>query len=489
MNPNPSEVRDGAYALAGISSESELGRILALSLNEIYVFDAETLTFILVSRGARENLGYTLDELLKLTPVDIKPRFDRARFESQIAPLRSGQSERLHFETVQQRKDGSNYDIEVSLQLDTFHGRPAFVATILDITSRNLRETSLNESEGLSKSILETAVIPILTINEDCTIISANPATEAVFGYTLDEMIGQKVSILMPQVFRDKLEGYVADYLRTGERKIIGTAREVAGRRKDGSVFPMDLSVGEVIRPGKKRLFTGIIRDLTERKELENQLLTVSESERRSIGREIHDDLCQRFFGVGCLVEVLQAQAGELPDEIQQGLSELSRLVKEANARARQMSHGLMPVALVADGLMGALRELADSTVRSSGIRCEFRCDEPVLIENDNATIQLFRIAQEAVANAVKHGSPKCVEISLNQTAESLVLEIRDNGIGLPDNTDSTKGMGFLTMSHRARTLGGTCDIRSQEGTIVTCSIPTAILQAEPSGRTFSSNG
>ena len=130
--------------------------------------------------------------------------------------------------------------------------------------------TKLSENARRLRAILHTAVDAIVTIEESGVIESINPATGRMFGYGRDELVGSNVSVLMPSPHREEHDRYIADYLRTGKARIIGIGREVEGRRKDGSVFPIDLAVSEVRLPGR-RLFTAIIRDLTERRELEAQ--------------------------------------------------------------------------------------------------------------------------------------------------------------------------------------------------------------------------
>ncbi len=129
-----------------------LGQILDDSLNEIYIFDAKTFKFIQANKGARKNLGYSIDELSGLTPLDIKPEFTKKLFESKIEPLQTQKKSKMQFVTVHQRKDGSLYDVEVHLQLSSFLALPVFVAIVLDITERKKIEKSLIQSEKL-KSI------------------------------------------------------------------------------------------------------------------------------------------------------------------------------------------------------------------------------------------------------------------------------------------------------------------------------------------------
>ncbi len=128
---------------------TRLGRVLEGSVNEVYVFDADTLRFLTVNKGARRNLGYSEEELGKLTPVDIKPDFDMERFQDMIAPLRSGEQELLQFETIHRRKDGTDYDVGINLQLYQAEDPPVFVAIILDITERRQIERALRQAQKM----------------------------------------------------------------------------------------------------------------------------------------------------------------------------------------------------------------------------------------------------------------------------------------------------------------------------------------------------
>lgn len=167
----------------------------------------------------------------------------------------------------------------------------------LDIEGRKRAEAELRESEQRMRAILETAVEGIITIDERGIVESLNPAACRIFGYQPEEMIGQNVSRLMPSPDRERHDGYLANYLRTGEARIIGIGREVTGQRKDGTNFPMDLSVCEV-RLGDRRLFTGFVRDISERRQLEQAVAAAAEQERARIARELHDGLAQQLGGL-----------------------------------------------------------------------------------------------------------------------------------------------------------------------------------------------
>ena len=159
---------------------------------------------------------------------------------------------------------------------------------------RRQAQAALRDSEARLRAILETAVEGIITIDERGIIESVNAAAERIFGFPAAQLVGQNVSRLMPSPYRDEHDGYVANYLNTGEAKIIGIGREVAGQRKDGTIFPMDLSVSEV-RLADRRLFTAFVRDITERKHLEKEISEISNREQQRIGQDLHEGLCQQL--------------------------------------------------------------------------------------------------------------------------------------------------------------------------------------------------
>ena len=158
-------------------------------------------------------------------------------------------------------------------------------------------KSAVHDGEERLRAILETAVEGIITIDERGNIESFNRASETIFGYTAAEVIGKNVSVLMATPHRERHDGYIENYKHTGHAKIIGIGRETFARKKDGTLFPMDLSVSEV-KLTDRRIFTGFIRDITERKRLEKQKLQISERQQPRIGQEIHDGLSHHHAGI-----------------------------------------------------------------------------------------------------------------------------------------------------------------------------------------------
>ncbi|MGC8747246.1 MAG: PAS domain-containing protein, partial [Candidatus Saccharicenans sp.] len=154
------------------------------SLNEIYIFHPQTLKFIAVNRGARENLGYTEEELKEMTPVDLKPEFTLKSFKEFLEPLLKGEQKQLIFDTVHRRKDGSLYPVEIHLELVEFDKEKVFVALVIDITERREMEKELKERNEILSTIMESAGDAIIMIDDKGKVTFWNPAAERILGYS-----------------------------------------------------------------------------------------------------------------------------------------------------------------------------------------------------------------------------------------------------------------------------------------------------------------
>ncbi|MDP3878566.1 MAG: PAS domain S-box protein [Methylobacter sp.] len=238
----------------------------------IFMFRTDNLCFTYANLGATIQLGYSSDELLQMTPLDIKPEFTEASFRECLQPLLDGEKTSVVFETVHQHKEGHTIPVEVSIQLVSELGQEAlFVNVVRDITERKSVERALQENVQHTQAILNNVIDCIITIDNRGIVQSFNRAGEAIFGYTADEVIGRNVNILMPEPYHSEHDGYLQNYHATGIPRIIGSGREVKGLRKDGTVFPMDLAVSRSVHNGQP-LFIGLVRDITERKSVERTL-------------------------------------------------------------------------------------------------------------------------------------------------------------------------------------------------------------------------
>lgn len=211
--------------------------------------------------------------------------------------------------------------------------------------------------------------------------------------------------------------------------------------------------------------------EMLRRKRLEQEILEISEREQTRIGRELHDSLGQQLTGIAIMAKVLQQRlAAQSPEEATRA-GELVKLITRAIEETRQLSRGLHPVALDENGLMSALQSLALATEGIPGVSCTFECDQPVLVRNASMAVHLYRIAQEAVSNAIRHGRAKRIAILLTSNHRRGTLSIVNDGRKFPKRLPRKRGMGLQVMGYRAEVIGGILAVRQGPtgGTEVTC--------------------
>ena len=213
--------------------------------------------------------------------------------------------------------------------------------------------------------------------------------------------------------------------------------------------------------------------EIAEREHLEKEILNVGETERQRIGRDLHDSLGQQLTAAALAAKTLVERLTNAP-ESQRAARQIVTLVEDGIDSARRIAHGLAPVELTATGLMEAFEELTEIVSERFRIECQFVCHVPVSIPEAATATHLYRIAQEAINNAIKHGHAKRIIVQLARTEGGTMLEIVDDGVGLPDSSRATPGMGLRIMAHRTAMIGGAFAARraTDRGTVVTCTVP-----------------
>ena len=220
--------------------------------------------------------------------------------------------------------------------------------------------------------------------------------------------------------------------------------------------------------------------EIMERERLERELLDISEREQRRIGQILHDSLCQHLTGTTLAAQVLEEKlaARQLPETAEAG--QVVGLIEEGINLSRKLAKGLYPVEVSSDGLMLALEEYATTTSELFKVTCRFECDSPVLIHDTATAGHLYRIAQEAVGNAIKHGKAKNILITLAVSEECTLLSVTDDGVGLPQPLPKQRGMGLRIMAHRSDMINALFSARGNVlgGTEITCELKTEPLTA-----------
>ena len=217
---------------------------------------------------------------------------------------------------------------------------------------------------------------------------------------------------------------------------------------------------------------------------LEQEVLNISEQEQRRIGQDLHDGICQQLAGIELMSQVLEQALAPKSKKQSIQAGQIAAHVRETIAQTRMLAHGLCPVVLESEGLMSALQELAHATSKMFGVDCVFRCARPVHIHDNPTATHLYRIAQEAVSNALKHGKSRHIEIDLASDDDRIFLAVKDDGCGIPAEPPRT-GAGLRIMQYRASMIGGSVIVQRGEirGTTVACSVHQSTPPAKKSDR------
>ncbi len=533
---------------------------------------------------------------------------------------------------------------------------------MIDITPWKQAGQALRESEEKYRVVAETATDAIITLDENSRIIYANPATEQIFGYTVDELLGQPLTNLMPESLRSRHVAALKKFVDTEQKTMSWEGREFVGIHRSGRHIPIEISFGALRQGNGAILFTGIVRDITERKKaeealreqtehirllqkitvaaneasiveeamqvcldevcaltewpvghayvladdgtdelvsaklwhldrpkqfetfrrvtedtrfkpgigfpgrvllsgksawivdvnkdpnfprvrvaedigvkasfafpvlvgkdvvavleffspeavdpdqrlldvmahvgtqlgrvierkrLEKEILEASEQEQRRIGQDLHDGLSQHLTGVAFLSKGLAHKLDTKSKTEAAEAAKIAHLINQAIVQTRDLARGLYPVNLEATGLGAALHELADQVATIFKISCRFRWDDSILVRDNTKATHLYYIAREAVNNAIKHGKAQAVVIGLDRVKDRVILTVKDDGIGLPEEVERTKGMGLHTMNHRARMIGASLAVKQDPagGTMVACSFKTDQVERKGRGR------
>lgn len=238
----------------------------------VFMFDAQTLRFFYVNEGGLRQVGYDRAEMSAMHPYDIKPDYPEQRFREALRPLVEGQVDVFTFLTNHRHKNGQLVPVESLVQYVTpANQRPHFVAIVRDISERKRIEQTLIEQAQYTQTIIDQMVDGLITIDTRGDVQSFNPAAQRIFGYEASEVVGRNVSMLLPEPHQLQHDHYLQQFQQGGLGHIMGVGREMEGRRKDGSLFPLEIAISQITHQGKVQ-YVGLVNDITERKRNEAQL-------------------------------------------------------------------------------------------------------------------------------------------------------------------------------------------------------------------------
>jgi two-component system sensor kinase FixL len=449
-----------------------------------------------VNPATEQIFGYAAGELVKRNVNILMPEPYAAEHDGYLANYRHTGTKKIigiGREVSGRRKDGSVFPMELSVGEARDGEEQIFVGIIRDITQRKAAELALRESESRWRSIVDTVPDAIILIDAQGTVESFSPAAERLFGYAAGEVIGHNVKILMPSPYREAHDGYLARYMLTGERRIIGIGRIVVGLRKNGETFPMELSVGE-FASSSGNFFTGFVRDLTERQEAERRIedlqtellhasrLSVMGQMASTMAHELNQPLTaitnyleagRHLLSTGAgsperiadLMEKAVAQARRAGDVIRQ----LRQFVSKGETERRIHNLNQLVEEALALGLVGA---------RQFGIRVSLELSDnlpPVVVD----AVQIQQVVLNLVRNAVEameNFDPRVLTIATRAVGDTVEASVADTGPGLAPELAGRLFQPFVTTKKTGMGLGlSICReiVEAHHGRLIAASLPS----------------
>ncbi len=326
---------------------------------------------------------------------------------------------------------------------------------------------ALAESEEKYRQLFQTiSDAAYLFDDENTRFLEVNEAALRLYGYSREDFL----QLTYHQITAEPDASELVRRLILAEGAAHVPLRR--HRKADGSIVPVEL-FATTFRLAGRLMVCVVARDLSRRVELEREILAISELEKRRLGQDLHDDLCQQLAGIEFLSRRLAKDLAEAGKAEAAQAEEIAQMLQRAMAQTRDLARGLSPVRLEAQGLADALRELAQSTRKLFRCGCRFDADGAVSLSNHKVAMHLYRIAQEAVTNALKHGKARHIRIGLAADGPAVTMTVVDDGKGLPADVSVRDGMGLRIMRYRAEVVGGTLLVerRPEGGTRVACSV------------------
>ncbi|QDU49121.1 PAS domain S-box protein [Gimesia panareensis] len=347
-----------------------------------------------------------------------------------------------------------------------------FRSSIKRILQNQNVSSELLQTQAQLKAIVDTAIEGVITINRSGLIQSFNPAAEKMFGYQAHEILNQNISLLTPDPIRVVHDQYITRYLETGKGSIIGSRRELMARRRDGSLFPIEISVTDLPQFG---LFAGIVGDISERKQAEQKqedltraVAVAAQQERRQLADILHDHLQQVLVGVRIHLDI--AKNDTTDDFIKQTLVRADELLNQGIEITRSLTAELNPVVLHEEGLVTALEWLSHNMRERYNLNVTLDLDRRADPQNDTTKVALYECIRELLFNVVKHSETTEARVCMSLLPENKIeIVVSDNGVGfdtqqLDHQISDASGIGLSNIEFRLSLIKGKFRLQSSRG-------------------------
>lgn len=435
------------------SSERELDRerrlyraVLETAVDGIVTID-QAGTIITVNTAVEKIFGYRPEELIGQNVRILMPEPYHGEHDRYLSNYLGGQDARIigiGREVTGKRKDDSTFPLELAVSETRTEDGLIFTGIVRDVSARKVAEEQLRRERALLQAVVETAVDGILTIDEQGTILTANTAVQEVFGYEPAELVGRNVRMLMPTPYHEEHDSYLRNYLEGGDARIIGIGREVTGRRKDGTTFPLELAVSETLVE-QGRIFTGIVRDISERKQFIEWI--------QALNSDLEDRVKERTQELQDLVAELHGFNHSIAHDLRGPLRTIHAnahfimedyghlLDDEGKQCLESLGAGVVKMSQIMDDLLAYSRigrqnvdarpvnlsEIAQSIVESMQIEGMVEIQPEMIVKGDPTLLRI--VLENLIGNAFKYRRPG-VPSEVKVGREEKTIYVKDNGTG-----------------------------------------------------------
>jgi len=432
---------------------------------------------VYVNRYAENLSGYSRDELFSMNPWDlVDPEF-RAIGEQRTSARLRGESLEPRYQFKIKTKSGEIRWLDFSGARTNFEGKPAILATAFDITAIKRAEQQLLERTMYLDALIANSPLGIVTKDEQNRVVFCNPAFERMFNYSQNELQGKDIDNIIAS--HDLEEANRMSFAVRGGGVVHVTTQR---RRKDGTLIDVEL---HGIRVFSGETFVGafaIYQDISDRRRseeklqaLRNRLTRTQEEERSRIARDLHDDIGQRLALLSIDLEQMKLASQQDGSALAIALEALVRTAGEITSDVHNVSRRLHPSQVELLGLAPALNNFCREFANRNSMRIQFTSACLTCKLPEEASLCLFRVAQEAIRNVHKHSGSREALVELDEISGSLRLRISDQGAGFdPTSAEASQGLGLLSMEERLRSMGGELFVHSRPGggTCIEASIP-----------------